>query len=287
LAAYDFKANFVNVLTVGAVPVLVDVLPSTPVMDLEQLTSAFTERTKAVLVSHLHGHLAAIEEICDFARSRGVAVIEDACQCPGAMINGRRAGTIGDVGVLSFGGSKLLTSGRGGALLTDNAMMAQRVKLCTQRGNDAYPLSEMQAAIVLPQLKQLDVRNQIRYAAAEQLCTYLHDSPGLTQSMFPVNGSNVPAFYKLAFLLSDDFPVTNRERLCAAARNAGIPLDPAFSALHLIHSKRRFRSVGELANATKLNARMTVLHHTALLRSADQLARMADQIAEIVDNHRR
>ena len=79
-------------------------------------------------------------------------MIEDACQAPGAMLEGRRAGTFGDVGVLSFGGSKLLTSGRGGAVLTSDAHMAQRIRLYTQRGNEAYPLSEMQAAVVLPQL---------------------------------------------------------------------------------------------------------------------------------------
>ncbi len=287
LAAYDFKANFLNVLTLGAVPVLVDVLPDKPVMDPDQLASAFTNRTKAILVSHLHGHLAAIEQICSVAKSHGVAVIEDACQCPGAVINGRRAGTIGDVGVLSFGGSKLLTSGRGGALLTSDASMAQRVKLYTQRGNDAYPLSEMQAAIVLPQLRQLEIRNQLRFSAAERLCREMDASSSLHQTMFPANGSNIPAFYKMAFLLSDDFPVSNREQLCAVARDAGIPLDPAFSALHLIHGRRRFRAIGELRNATKLHDHLTVLHHTALLRSADQLDQMAHRLIEIAAAHRR
>jgi dTDP-4-amino-4,6-dideoxygalactose transaminase len=169
LAAYDFKANLVNVLTVGAIPVLIDVLPGQPVIDLQYLHAAITERTRAILVSHLHGHLTPIEEIRQIASVHGIVVIEDACQSPGAIIAGQRAGSSGDIGVLSFGGSKLLTSGRCGALLTSNAAMAQRIRLYTQRGNDAYPLSEMQAAVFSPQLKTLDEFNSVRLSRAIQL----------------------------------------------------------------------------------------------------------------------
>ena len=274
LSAYDFKANFLNVLTVGAAPVLVDTLPGVPVIDTGQLATAATDRTKAIIVSHLHGSLAPMPEICEFAGSRGIAVIEDACQSPGALIDGRRAGSLGDIGILSFGGSKLLTSGRGGAVLTNDPAIAQRMRLWTQRGNDAYPLSEMQAAVLLPQLKQLDDRNQNRLQRAAEFIRTLQSRnnppagtllPAVWPPIDVANSRSQPVFYKLALFLNPFLNSRNREPICRTAREHGLPLDPAFPALHRIHSQRRFRSVGDLPNASSLHERLVVLHHSPLL----------------------
>src|SRR5207248_10385195 len=87
---------------------------------------------------------------------------EDAAQAPGSRVQGRMAGTWGDVGTLSFGGSKLLTAGRGGAILTRHADVAQRLRLTLQRGNQVCPLSVLQAAVLLPQLAKLADRNARR-----------------------------------------------------------------------------------------------------------------------------
>jgi dTDP-4-amino-4,6-dideoxygalactose transaminase len=290
LSAYDFKANFVNVLTVGAIPVLIDTLPHLPAMDIHQLSSACTDRTRAILVSHLHGSLAPMSGISEFARSRNIAVIEDACQAPGAMIGGRRAGSLGDIGVLSFGGSKLLTSGRGGALLTLNDAMAQRIKLFTQRGNDAYPLSEMQAAVLLPQLKQLDARNQHRFENAVRLQTEFLSSDVLKPAISPLlsgdDSGQKPAFYKLAFRLADKFSDRQRELFCESAREVGVPLDPGFHALHRIHSQRRFRSVGELPNATSTHDRMMILHHTGLGGDEAEILSVIKRLQVVVSSMR-
>lgn len=285
LSAYDFKANLLNVLIVGAVPVLVDVLHGLPVIDFNQLESACSDRTKAIIVSHLHGCLTPMTEIRRIAETRGLAIIEDACQCPGATIIGRRVATLGDIGVLSFGGSKLLTSGRGGALLTSNAAMAQRIRLYTHRGNEAYPLSEMQAAVLLPQLRQLDERNKSRHARAIQLFGELQNLAAIRTVIFPADsGSSATsaAFYKMAFRLSESFSSADRDQVCEKAQRLGIPLNPGFQALHRIHSQRRFRAVGDLRHTSDLHDRLMVLHHTALLRSESEISAMADQLAEIV-----
>lgn len=286
LAAYDFKANLMNVLTVGATPVLIDILPGQPVMDSGQLEHAITKRTKAIIVSHLHGHLAAIAPIRSMAAVNDIALIEDACQSPGAVIAGQRAGSLGDIGVLSFGGSKLLTAGRGGALLTSNAAMAQRIKLYTQRGNEAYPLSEMQAAVLLPQLQQLDSRNAARAIRAGQFASYLSShsvmKPTLTEGE-SVTEQNRPAFYKLGLILSGQFDMKDREQLSAEARQLGIPLDPALPALHLTHSSRRFRAIGDLINAENLHMRLMTLHHTALLQSEAELKEMAASLLRLLN----
>lgn len=279
LAAYDYKANFVNVLAVGATPVLVDTLPDQPVLDVQQLSAALSPRTRAILCSHLHGCLAPVRQICELAAAQGIAVIEDACQAPGARVAGARAGTTGAVGVLSFGGSKLLTAGRGGAVLTGDASIAQRIRLYTERGNTAYPLSEMQAAVLLPQLQQLDARHRQRWHSVQHLQQQLQGLPGLQLVLSPEDAAagDSPAFYKLALQLSAGRQRADSEAVSAAARRWGVALDAAFPALHRIHSRRRFRAVGELPHAARLHDQLLTLHHPVLL-----VPELLDQVAAVL-----
>lgn len=169
LAGYDFPGNFRAIEAVGARPVLVDVASDNWNLDPRQLAGFCGARTRAIVASHLHGGLVPMRELADLAAEQGLAVVEDACQAPGAEVQGRLAGTWGDVGVLSFGGSKLLTAGRGGAILTRQAGIHQRAKIYCEQGNNAFPLSELQAAVLLPQLAKLDQRNLRRRAGVERL----------------------------------------------------------------------------------------------------------------------
>ena len=275
MAAYDYKANFANVLTLQATPVLADTLPGVPVLDPKQLKNALSDKTKAIVCSHLHGCFADMAAVRAVAAEHGVPVIEDACQAAGGRLNGKAAGSIGDVGVLSFGGSKLLTAGRGGAVLTNDATVAQRIRLYTQRGNDAYPLSEMQAAVLLPQLQQLNERTHVRLQRVRQLLNALPADSPLTPALYPDptdNVDDIPAFYKVAFHYDGEkVGGQSREDFATLARQNGVALDPAFAALHKTHSGRRFRAVGELPNAAALHEELMTLHHPVLLEGADQI----------------
>ncbi|MEO1979639.1 MAG: aminotransferase class V-fold PLP-dependent enzyme [Fuerstiella sp.] len=275
LAAYDYKANFANVLMLQATPVLVDTQPGVPVLDPDQLQQALTDKTKAIVCSHLHGCFADMAAIRAVAAERSVPVIEDACQAAGGRLTGKVAGSIGDVGVLSFGGSKLLTAGRGGAVLTNDATLAQRIRLYSQRGNDAYPLSEMQSAVLLPQLRQLAERTQVRLLRVRQLLNTLPEDSPLKPALLPhpaENVDDVPAFYKVAFRYEPKkTDGRSREEFAAQARQNGVALDPAFPTLHKTHSQRRFRAVGELSNASALHEELMILHHPVLLQSADHI----------------
>ena len=281
LAAYDFKANFVNVLTLGAMPVLIDTLADSPMMNSKLLADAFTDRTRAVICSHLHGNMANVDAVVQAAHQQGVLVIEDACQTPGALVNGMRAGMLGDVGVLSFGGSKLLTAGRGGALLTNRPEIAQRVKLFTQRGNDAYPLSEMQAAILRPQLRQLDERNAVRSDNVRRLIRRICESNGerpLQVVLSDVDQLNSqPVFYKLAFVARNVADRSQLELISRLARAKGIALDPGFPGLHEIHSRRRMRISGDVSNASKWHHQLMTMHHPVLLGDDGTIESLAEQ----------
>src|SRR5439155_1399263 len=100
LAAYDYPGNFLCVHAVGATPVLVDIHPDNWNLDPARLEEACGPATRAVIVSHLHGGLVPMREVMGFAAARGIRVIEDAAQCPGAVVQGRRAGSWGDAGGL-------------------------------------------------------------------------------------------------------------------------------------------------------------------------------------------
>ena len=271
LAAYDYRANFRNVLCLGAIPVLIDIDADTQQMDTRLLEGAITHRTKAVITSHLHGGVVAMPKISEIARSRNVLVIEDACQATGATVFGRRAGMWGDVGVISFGGSKLLTAGRGGAVFGDSAQIMQRIKLHAFRGNDAYPLSELQAAVLIPQLRQLDERNTLRSQNVERLTGAQVLPRGLTPFRIPSDDSH-SAWYKLGIVYdSEVFGGMSRLQWTKSMRAEGVAFDPGLRALHRIHSRSRFRAAGELPVADIADERIVMLHHPVLLRGADEM----------------
>lgn len=281
LAAYDFKANFQNVLLLGAVPVLVDLDPNSWQIDVTQIGGALSSRTRAILVSHLHGGCVEMNVVNEIANRHGIAVVEDACQNPGAILRGRRAGTAGDVGVISFGGSKLLTAGRGGAIVTRRRDVFERIQRYVHRGNDAYPLSEIQAALLRPQLKQLDELNQMRRDAVVHLIGKLSNCSGLKLLQEPTD-ENQTTYYKVGFQYDPpQFDGLSRNQFVRAMRAEGIAFDSGFRSLHLIHASRRFRSVGELAEAMRADSMMLTLHHPVLIESTQSIDEIASAVNKI------
>src|SRR5262249_26109528 len=149
-------------------------------------------KVKAIIASHLHGGLVPMQALMACATDCGLDVIEDAAQCPGGLVAGKKAGTWGDIGILSFGGSKLLTAGRGGALLTSRDILHQRARSVRTRGNLVCPMSELQAAVLLPQLRKLDDRNQLRQKNAREVCRQLAELPGLVPLCNPDKNEDEP-----------------------------------------------------------------------------------------------
>lgn len=279
LAAYDFEGNFKNILTVGATPVLVDVDRSNGNLDLDLLEQAITPATSCILASHLHGGLISMQALTALAQQHGIPVIEDACQVPGAIVEGRTAGSWGDVGTLSFGGSKLLTAGRGGAVLTPSPQIAQRIRLYSFRGNDAYPLSELQAGLLIPQLAQLPTQNQRRLENVIQLKQTLGRDSGLTffeNHRLSPHDESVPGYYKLGLWFdSRAYQGLSRDLFCLAMQAEGVAFYPGFRALHTIHSRRRYRQVNDLPVAADCDQQLVVLHHPVLLSDAEEMEQIA------------
>jgi dTDP-4-amino-4,6-dideoxygalactose transaminase len=281
LAAYDYPGNFLSVHALGARPLLVDVDPANRNLSLESLAETLAGSSpRAVLVSHLHGGLVPMRELMDLCSPRGIPVIEDAAQCPGAMVQGRPAGAWGDVGILSFGGSKLLSAGRGGALWTRRPDVYQRARLIQGRANNLVcPLSELQAAVLLPQLDRLPARHAQRGLAVQLLAGLLADVPGLRLFRNSCDGS--PGYYKVGFLWDETPLGLPRERLVAALRAEGFALDEGFRALHAGRSAQRWRAVTPLPGADRAHREVVILHHPLLLESENDLRQLAEAFARI------
>ncbi|MEK6247531.1 MAG: aminotransferase class V-fold PLP-dependent enzyme [Planctomycetales bacterium] len=279
LAGYDFPGNFRAIEIVGARPVLADIASDSWCLSLENLEQAAADAVKAVIVSHLHGSLAPIQEIVEWAKGRGVSVIEDACQVPGATIGKAVVGSFGDVSVLSFGGSKLLSAGRGGALLTSRQDIFQRAKIYGNRGNDAFPLSELQAAVLLPQLEKLAARNLQREKGARHL---LAKTASLLEARYRDEEGVRSAFYKLAWIHStakDESP--SREEFIAAMQAEGIAIDSGFRGFSG-RSRRRCRHAGPLPNSQAAAKSAILLHHPILMSDTNSLDRVVAAIEKVL-----
>jgi dTDP-3-amino-3,4,6-trideoxy-alpha-D-glucose transaminase len=186
-----FIATWLAVTYAGATPVAVEPDERTFNLDPSRLEAAITPRTKAILLVHLYGQPADVDAIRAVAERRGIRVIEDAAQAHGARCRGRRAGALADAAAFSFYPSKNLGAlGDGGAITTDDAAIAERVRLLRNYGSRAKyandvkgyncRLDELQAALLRVKLRRLDAWNARRSAVAERYSAALAGIAGLT-----------------------------------------------------------------------------------------------------------
>src|SRR4051794_2062931 len=162
-----FVATANAVAYTGAKPILADVDPDTLCIDPASVKSLITERTKVIMPVHLYGHPADMDELTVIAKAYNVAVIEDAAEAHGAEYKGRRVGGLSQCGVFSFYGNKVITTGEGGMLTTndpafyrrakrlrDHAMSAERRYFHDERGFN-YRMTNLQAALGVAQMERI------------------------------------------------------------------------------------------------------------------------------------
>jgi dTDP-4-amino-4,6-dideoxygalactose transaminase len=281
LAAYDYPGNFLSVHAIGARPVLVDVHGADWNMDAGRVEAAIGPATRAILVSHLHGSVVRMPEVVELAERRGLAVVEDIAQVPGGRVAGRLAGQWGQAAAASFGGSKLLSAGRGGAVLTSDRLVYQRLRLASQRYNQLYCLSELQAAVLLPQLELLGDWNERRRRNADRLSELLGELPGL-EPIRCTCPESAPCYYKLGIKFDGSaWAGMSRAEFITAAVAEGVELGAGFPAAHLGRSTARYRAPEPLPNASDAHERLLLLHHPVLLGDAADIEAVAAAFAKI------
>lgn len=191
-------ATAMAVIYVGAKPVFVDIEPDTLCLDPEKAAEAITPRTKAIIPVHLYGGMADMDRVMALARKHGLKVVEDCAHAHGGMWNGRGLGSIGDVGSFSFQQSKTVASGEGGAVITNDRRLFERLFLFKHIGYDIlakqgkaasgppagltchnYRGNEFQAAVLCGQLGGLKALTVRRNHNADFLTRELEKIPGV------------------------------------------------------------------------------------------------------------
>jgi dTDP-4-amino-4,6-dideoxygalactose transaminase len=208
--AGSFIASSSAISFTGATPVWVDIDRRTYNLDPSRLESAITNRTKAIMVVHLYGQPADMDEILELAGRHGLPVIEDACQSHGARYKGQRTGSMGAFGAFSFYPSKNLGAyGDAGALTTNDAQLADKVRMMRNYGQRSKydhvflawnrRLDTVQAAVLRVKLAHLDRWNESRRRIASTYDELLADSP----VELPESSSKVEHVYHLYVIQAD------------------------------------------------------------------------------------
>jgi dTDP-4-amino-4,6-dideoxygalactose transaminase len=262
LSGYDYPGNFKSIEDIPAKVVLCNPPSSRRwTLGLEDIEQTVAPKTKAMVITHLHGELAPMPEIMDWAVRRGIFVIEDACQSHGAKIGNRAAGAWGHLGVFSLGGSKLVSAGRGGVVVTDDELFSQRMKVYCERGNDAFALSEIQAALALPQCELLGETHAKRFASADRLRSQLMRYSWL--ETVPCQPESSQAFYKFGICIKGGANKPLRDLVLAKLIEHGIEAGTGFAGF-ANRSRKRFRTANTLDATQSVADNTIVIHHTML-----------------------
>jgi perosamine synthetase len=260
LPTLTFVATANAVAYTGATPVFVDSEPRTWNLDPEAVAQAITPRTRAIIAVHLYGHPADMDPLRALADDHGLTLIEDAAEAHGARYKGRRVGSLGDVAIFSFYGNKIITTGEGGMVLTDDADLAERCFFLENQARHKenpywhpevgynYRMTNVQAALGVAQLERIEELIALRVRNAAHYNRRLSGVPGLTLPPCAEWAKNV--YWMYTVLVEDDYGL-GRDTLMARLRQRGIETRPAFYPIHILpmyDQGQRFPTAEELGH---------------------------------------
>ncbi len=242
-----FVATAAAVRYVGASPVFAESDPAHWCVDPGDVANRVTPRTRALVAVDLYGHPADMDALTEIAAEHDLVVVEDAAEALGARYRQRPAGGLGLLGVLSFYGNKLITTGEGGAVLTDDRALAERARLLRDHAMDPhrrywhgeigfnYRITNMQAALGVAQLERLDEFLQRKRQIAATYRAGLQEVPGVSLQEEADWASSACWMTTLRI----DGSRIDRDELAARLRVAGVDTRPAFVPLHLLPHLRQ------------------------------------------------
>ena len=226
----------------GAKPVLVDQEPTYWQMDIDQIAEKITPRTKAIVPVHIYGHPVDMDPLMELADKHGIMVIEDAAEAHGAEYKGRRCGSLGHAAGFSFYGNKIITTGEGGMVTTNDRELAQLAWNLRDHAfsNERhfwhkfvgfnYRMTNLQAAVGLAQVEQLDRFTDARRSNAANYTERLASVPGITTPPEAPWAKNV--FWMYGILVNAEEFGMNRDELRGVLANNGIETRTFFIPMH-------------------------------------------------------
>lgn len=221
---------------IGAKAVFVDIERETLCMDFDKMKAAVTPKTKAVLLVSINGRYPSrYKEFVDFCEEKGISLIEDAAQSLGSFYNGKHIGRYGKIGSFSFSAPKIITTGQGGALITDDEELNDKIKKIRDFGRDKggsdhylikgwnFKFTDLQAVVGIEQMKKLPDRVVRKKEMGKLYDTLLSDIPRV--ELIKTNYDNTaPWFF--------DILCEEREKLIEFLKEKGIGSRPFYPPLH-------------------------------------------------------
>ncbi len=236
VSPFTFIASYNAILAHKALPVFADTDPATFTLDPASLASRVTDRTRAIMPVHIYGLPCDMDPINALARARGLRVVEDACQAWLAEYQGRKCGSLGDLGCFSFQESKHLPAGEGGAITGNSDELLDRCTAfhncgrstggfkgsgCFTRGGN-FRMTQFQAALLLQQFDKLVQETARRRDSADYLSARLGLIPGITPARLPANSRGVWHLYPLRYD-ARHFHGLSRDAFLKALNAEGVP----------------------------------------------------------------
>lgn len=287
---FTFGSTASSILMCGARPVFVDIEEDTFLMNPELIEDKVTYRSGAIIPVDIFGRLADYDRINEFALDHDLKVVEDACQAVGAMSDGNRAGTFGDIGVFSLYATKNLCAGEGGIIVTDDERLADRFRILRNHGQAGrerydyqelgynYRLTDLSAAVALPQLETIEEMNQKRLENAE---FYNEALAGINGLKLPGIDEKRSVFHLYTMRVTEEFRM-NRDELKDHLAVEGIETAVYYpKPLHLYPLYRKFGyKEGDFPVAEKACAEVLSLPIHPLLKRED-LEKVVQTISSI------
>jgi perosamine synthetase len=283
---YVASANAVTYC--GATPVFADSRPDTWCVDPDSVARLVTPRTKGIIPVHLYGHPCDMRPLLETARRHGLWVVEDCAEAQGATYEGRMVGTFGAVAAFSFFGNKIISTGEGGMMTTDDDALAERLRLLRGQGMDParrywhptlgynYRMTNIEAAIGLAQMERVDELVGARQRVARWYRERLGRLPGLTHPAEAPPATNV--FWLYSVLAESR---ARRDELMAGLEEAGVETRPFFYAAHHFPMYAGARTDRGCPVACDLSSRGINLPTSAYLKEED-VDWIARAVAELV-----
>ena len=281
------------IVRAGATPVVVDSDSRTWNMDVSQVESKITHRTKGIMAVHIYGLPVDMDPLLDLAEKHGLALIEDAAEAIGLTYRDRPCGSFGDVSVFSFYPNKHVTTGEGGMVVTDDAVLAERCRglrnLCFQPARRFvheelgwnFRMSNLQAALGLAQLERLDEHVARKRGMGRHYSSLLKDVPGLDlpapQTEYAEN-----IYWVFGVLLQDDVPLEAQEIMQRLGAR-GIDTRPFFWPMHEQPVFRKMRLfANEHCPVAERLARRGFYIPSGLALTESHLVRVAEALGEVL-----
>lgn len=241
---FTFIATVNVILMNGATPVLADIEPVSMNISPERIEEKITGKTKAVIPVEVFGNPAGFDRIEQIAQKHGIAILEDSCEALGTKLNGKMAGTFGQMSTFAFYPNKQITTGEGGMILTDEEDLADICSSLRNQGRGKgsgwlgherlgynYRLSDINCALGVVQLSRIEEFVELRAKAAATYIEMLKDEDRIVLPVEPENARM--SWFVFVIRLAESYTLEDRNKVISMLRERGVQASNYFTPVHL------------------------------------------------------